>query len=221
VNNFKFTLSGQDQYINVPVEIKWDLSGRDDSIDEYESDIEGISAQTLKGNIETLKLIAYGILKGLGASWLPKDIERETDDYALMILRINDMVGVKTVIGIRDNVKTTIDILLDKYRDESVNGLSIPRDTILAVKISSNVAAAHLVPDLADDNFSLQVEFTSPEGVPFTIFGGQDFGKIMLDWTGQPIIIGGIDPSSEEAGQWSVQAKWLPDTVLCTSSGRY
>jgi hypothetical protein len=39
VNNYKFILNGQDQFINVPVEIKWDFVGRDDSIDEYQEDI--------------------------------------------------------------------------------------------------------------------------------------------------------------------------------------
>jgi hypothetical protein len=39
VNSYKFILKGDDQYINVPVEIKWDFNGRDDSIDEYQDDI--------------------------------------------------------------------------------------------------------------------------------------------------------------------------------------
>lgn len=39
MNNYKFILNGQDQFINVPVEIKWDFVGRDDSIDEYQEDI--------------------------------------------------------------------------------------------------------------------------------------------------------------------------------------
>jgi len=111
-----------------------------------------------------------------------------------------------------DNVKTIIDVVLDISRDDSVNGLVIPRDTILAVKISSNIAGAYLVPNLADNNFTLQVTFTSPDGIPFTIFGGRDFSKIMLDWTGKPITIGGINPVMEKAGQWSVQATWVPET---------
>jgi len=53
-----------------------------------------------------LKLIVYGVLKGLGVKSLPKEIERETDDYALMLLRINDMAGVETVVGVRDPVRS-------------------------------------------------------------------------------------------------------------------
>ena len=39
VSDYKFTLNGRDQYINVPVEIKWDFNGREDSLDEYQKDI--------------------------------------------------------------------------------------------------------------------------------------------------------------------------------------
>ena len=36
-NKFKFTLpKGDDKYINLPVEIKWDFLGRTDAVDEYQ-----------------------------------------------------------------------------------------------------------------------------------------------------------------------------------------
>jgi hypothetical protein len=36
VNKFKIVLPDNDQFVNVPVEMKWDFTGRDDSIDEYQ-----------------------------------------------------------------------------------------------------------------------------------------------------------------------------------------
>ena len=39
VNNFKFTIPTKDTYINLPIEIKWDFYGRDDSIEIYEEDV--------------------------------------------------------------------------------------------------------------------------------------------------------------------------------------
>ena len=38
-NRFTFTLPEKDQYINLPVEIKWDLNGKEDSIELYEEDV--------------------------------------------------------------------------------------------------------------------------------------------------------------------------------------
>ena len=39
-NNYKFTLpKGDDKYINLPVEIKWDFLGRTDAIDEYQKNV--------------------------------------------------------------------------------------------------------------------------------------------------------------------------------------
>jgi hypothetical protein len=36
-NKFKFTLpKGNDKYIKLPVEIKWDFLGRTDAVDEYQ-----------------------------------------------------------------------------------------------------------------------------------------------------------------------------------------
>lgn len=35
MTNFKFTLPNQDQYLNIPVEIKWDFYGQEDGITEY------------------------------------------------------------------------------------------------------------------------------------------------------------------------------------------
>ena len=49
-------------------------------------------------------LIVYGVLKFLGVNF-PREIANETDDYASTILKLNDMLGVETVIGIRDPVK--------------------------------------------------------------------------------------------------------------------
>lgn len=69
-----------------------------------------------------IKLITYGILKGLKLNkFLPKEIVNETDDYAKMILQINDMLGVTTIIGIKDNVKEvkseTINYMINKRYD--------------------------------------------------------------------------------------------------------
>ena len=38
-NKYKFTIPANDTYINLPIEIKWDFYGRDDSIDVYEGDV--------------------------------------------------------------------------------------------------------------------------------------------------------------------------------------
>ena len=39
-NKYKFTLpTGTDKYINLPIEIKWDFYGRDDTIDVYEEQV--------------------------------------------------------------------------------------------------------------------------------------------------------------------------------------
>lgn len=39
VNKFKILQSELDKYVNIPVNMKWDFSGREDSINEYESQI--------------------------------------------------------------------------------------------------------------------------------------------------------------------------------------
>lgn len=39
MNNFRIKLPQNDQYINLPIEIKWDFIGRDDSIELYENEI--------------------------------------------------------------------------------------------------------------------------------------------------------------------------------------
>jgi len=53
-----------------------------------------------------IKLIIYGVAKVLNLpGFMPKEIVRESDDYAEIILKINDMYGVETVIGITDSVK--------------------------------------------------------------------------------------------------------------------
>ncbi len=39
MNKFKFTLPTNDQYINLPIEIKWDFNGKEDSIELYEEDV--------------------------------------------------------------------------------------------------------------------------------------------------------------------------------------
>ena len=36
VNKIKIVLPDNDQFVNIPVEMKWDFTGRDDSIDEYQ-----------------------------------------------------------------------------------------------------------------------------------------------------------------------------------------
>ena len=41
VNNYRFTIPTNDEYINLPIEIKWDFYGRDDSIELYEEDVIG------------------------------------------------------------------------------------------------------------------------------------------------------------------------------------
>lgn len=39
VNKYKIVKSSIDKYVDIPVEIKWDFTGRDDSIDEYQENI--------------------------------------------------------------------------------------------------------------------------------------------------------------------------------------
>jgi hypothetical protein len=39
VNNYRFTIPENDGYINIPLEIKWDFQGRDESIELYEEDV--------------------------------------------------------------------------------------------------------------------------------------------------------------------------------------
>jgi hypothetical protein len=39
VNKFKIVKTSTDKYIDIPVEIKWDFYGRDDSIDKIQEDI--------------------------------------------------------------------------------------------------------------------------------------------------------------------------------------
>lgn len=129
----------------------------------------------------------------------------------------NNTVGRLPQFVFINNVKLILDIVLDISRDESINGLVITRDTILAITIRHNLEEAHLIPDLEDNNFTLKVDFTSPEGVPHNIFGGQDLSKIRLSGTTSPIIIGGINPINEATGQWKVQAVWLPGTDFAQS----
>ena len=53
-----------------------------------------------------IKLIAYGICKKLNLR--PKfvdEIYRETDEYAITISRLNELLGIYTIYGIRDSVK--------------------------------------------------------------------------------------------------------------------
>jgi len=38
-NSYRFTIPKNEKYINVPLEIKWDLSGRQDDIDVYEKEV--------------------------------------------------------------------------------------------------------------------------------------------------------------------------------------
>jgi len=38
-NNYRFVLRGGQKYINLPLEIKWDFSGRDDDIEQYEKGV--------------------------------------------------------------------------------------------------------------------------------------------------------------------------------------
>lgn len=38
-NKYRFTIPTNDKYINLPVEIKWDFYGRDDTIEEYVEDV--------------------------------------------------------------------------------------------------------------------------------------------------------------------------------------
>lgn len=39
VNKFKLTITGNEQYLNIPLDIRWDFGGRDDSIDEYQQSV--------------------------------------------------------------------------------------------------------------------------------------------------------------------------------------
>ena len=39
VNKFKIVPNGNQKYLNIPIEIKWDFTGKDDSVDEYEKTV--------------------------------------------------------------------------------------------------------------------------------------------------------------------------------------
>ena len=39
VNKFKIKITGNEQYLNIPLDIRWDFGGRDDSIDEYQESV--------------------------------------------------------------------------------------------------------------------------------------------------------------------------------------
>ena len=39
VNKIKILLSDTDKYVDIPVEMKWDFTGRDDSIEEYQKEM--------------------------------------------------------------------------------------------------------------------------------------------------------------------------------------
>ena len=69
-----------------------------------------------------VKLILYGILVLFRkTNWAPKEIMRETDDYAETMLKINDLLGIETVIGVRDSVKLakikTVEKMIEKGYD--------------------------------------------------------------------------------------------------------
>ena len=39
-NSYKFTLpKGNDKYINIPIEIKWDFFGQDSAVEEYQENV--------------------------------------------------------------------------------------------------------------------------------------------------------------------------------------
>ena len=39
-NSYKFTLpKGDDKYINIPIEIKWDFLGQEDAVEEYQQNV--------------------------------------------------------------------------------------------------------------------------------------------------------------------------------------
>jgi hypothetical protein len=54
-NKFKFILPKTDQYIDLPIEIKWDFYGRDDSIDVYEADV----LKELVGSAEDFEILIF------------------------------------------------------------------------------------------------------------------------------------------------------------------
>jgi len=54
-NSYKFTVPGTNQSINIPIEIKWDFLGRDDSIDDFQED--AITAAT--GVPEDFEIIRF------------------------------------------------------------------------------------------------------------------------------------------------------------------
>ena len=54
-NKFKFILPNTDQYINLPIELKWDFYGRDDSIDVYEADV----IKELVGSAEDFEILRF------------------------------------------------------------------------------------------------------------------------------------------------------------------
>jgi hypothetical protein len=62
-----------------------------------------------------IKLITYGICKWLHIR--PKFVEeiyRETDEYMLTLSRLNELIGVQTIFGVRDNVKAVKEEVINK-----------------------------------------------------------------------------------------------------------
>lgn len=54
-NKFKFILPKTDQYIDLPIELKWDFYGRDDSINVYEADV----LKELVGSAEDFEILRF------------------------------------------------------------------------------------------------------------------------------------------------------------------
>ena len=52
-NSYKFTLpKGDDKYINIPIEIKWDFLGQEDAVEEYQQNvIEDILGETYQVDV--------------------------------------------------------------------------------------------------------------------------------------------------------------------------
>ena len=55
MNKYKFILPKNDQFIDLPIELKWDFYGRDDSISVYEDEV----INELTGNKEDFEILRF------------------------------------------------------------------------------------------------------------------------------------------------------------------
>jgi len=97
------------------------------------------------------------------------------------------------------NPTTILDVVLDSSQKDSVNGRSVPRDTLLNLKFNSNV----------DTGDRVNVELTHPGGGVSTGYNGI---PLVFNATGQTQYLGPINLANAETGTYTAVAKWARST---------